>query len=110
MSAALNWMGNRQIFIELPFKSDFLIGAIEEEIIFFGYIQTRLTGIIRQDLLCSFCTALLFLAMHYPIHWGVGGFSLSSLSLYHVICLIILHFVCDFYIRKQIVYGELSYG
>jgi len=71
----------------------FLIGAIEEEIIFRGYIQTRLTGIIRQDLLCSFCTALLFLAMHYPIHWVIGGFFLSSLSLYHVICLIILHFV-----------------
>lgn len=78
----------------------FLIGAIEEEIIFRGYIQTRLTGIIRQDLLCSFCTALLFLAMHYPIHWVIGGFFLSSLSLYHVICLIILHFVCDFVYKK----------
>lgn len=45
----------------------FIIGAIEEEIIFRGYIQTRLTGIIRQDMLCAFYTALLFLAMHYPI-------------------------------------------
>jgi hypothetical protein len=78
----------------------FIIGAIEEEIIFYGYIQTRLTGIIRQDLLCSFCTALFFLAMHYRIHWVVGGFSLSSLSLYHVIYLIILHFVCDFVYKK----------
>ena len=78
----------------------FIIGAIEEEIIFRGYIQTRLTGIIRQDLLCSFCTALLFLAMHYPVHWVAGGFSLSCLSLYHVICLIILHFVCDFVYKK----------
>ncbi len=78
----------------------FVIAAIQEEIIFRGYIQTRLTGIINEPIICSFFTALLFLVMHYPTRWVVGGFSFNSLSLYYVINLIVLHFVCDFVYKK----------
>lgn len=78
----------------------FVIAATQEEIIFRGYIQTRLTGIINEPIICSFCTALLFLVMHYPTRWVVGGFSFNSLSLYYVINLIVLHFVCDFVYKK----------
>ena len=86
----------------------FGVGAIQEEIIFRGYIQTRLTGIIKQPLVCSFCTAFLFLAIHYPTHWVAGGFSLKTLALYYVISLIILHFVCDFvYKRTNCLWGAI---
>lgn len=78
----------------------FVVAAIQEEIIFRGYIQTRLTAIINKPIICSFCTALLFLGIHYPIRWVVAGFSLTSLSLYYVISLIVLHFVCDFVYQK----------
>lgn len=86
----------------------FGIGAVEEEIVFRGYIQTRLTGLIKQPAVCSFCTALLFLAMHYPVHWVAGGFYLKILSLYYVISLMILHFACDFvYKRTNCLWGAM---
>ena len=94
---------NKAVGITYPLLSVwniFIIGAFEEEITFRGYIQTRLTGIIRQPVLCSCCTALLFLAIHYPVRWVVGGFSLNCLSLYYVVSLIILHFACDFVYNK----------
>lgn len=78
----------------------FVVAAVQEETIFRGYIQTRLTGIIKKPVLSSLCTGFLFLLMHYPTRWVVGGFSLSILPLYYVICLIVLHFVCDFVYKK----------
>lgn len=87
----------------------FVIGAIQEEIMFRGYIRTRLTGMIKQPVICSFCVALLFLAMHYPTHWVAAGFSLRILSLYYVVSLIILHFVCDFvYKRTNCLWGAIT--
>ena len=96
-------MGKTSFSINLPALSAlgiFAVGAMQEEIIFRGYIQTRLAGIIRQPVICSLCTAFLFLAMHYPTRWVVDGFSLSTLSLFYVIILIVLHFVCDFAYKK----------
>lgn len=78
----------------------FFIGAFEEEIVFRGYIQSRLTGIIKKPVLCSLCTGFLFLLMHYPAKWMVTGFSLFTLPLYYVVCLVLLHFVCDFVYKK----------
>ena len=76
----------------------FIIGAIQEEIIFRGYIQTRLSGALKNPILCSIFTALLF--MHYPVRWAVGGVSFDTLSAFYVICLLILHFLCDFVYKK----------
>lgn len=78
----------------------FVVAAVQEETIFRGYIQTRLTGIIKKPVQSSLCTGFLFLLMHYPTRWVVGGFPLSILPLYYVICLIVLHFVCDFVYKK----------
>lgn len=87
----------------------FIIGAMQEEIIFRGYIQTRLTGITKQTAISSLCTAFLFLLIHYPIRWVVGGFSLTALSLYYVITLIILHFLCAFvYQRTNCLWGAIA--
>ena len=78
----------------------FIIGAIQEEIIFRGYIQTRLSGALKNPILCSIFTALLFIFMHYPVRWAVGGVSFDALSAFYVICLLILHFLCDFVYKK----------
>lgn len=111
MAAYFRGVENVSVLITYPVLSTFGIfgiGAIQEEIIFRGYIQTRLTGIIKYPIACSFCTALLFLVMHYPTHWAVGGFSLKVLDLYYVISLIILHFVCDFvYKRTNCLWGAI---
>lgn len=103
--------GNTSIRITAPMFSAlglFAIGALQEEIIFRGYIQTRLTGLVKRPLACSFCTAFLFLAMHYPVRWVVGGVSWNALSLSYVIVLIVLHFVCDFvYKRTNCLWGAI---
>ena len=86
----------------------FIIGAVQEEIIFRGYIQTRLTGIIKNTIICSLLTAFLFIFMHYPTHFIAGGFSLKVLSAFYVICLLILHFLCDMvYKRTNCLWGAI---
>lgn len=84
----------------LTVLSIFAIGAIQEEIIFRGYIQTRLSGSIKNLLTASCVTGFLFLFIHYPVHWIAGGFSLSVLSAFYVLILLILHFACDFVYKK----------
>ncbi|MDO4542308.1 MAG: type II CAAX endopeptidase family protein [Bacillota bacterium] len=79
----------------------FVIGAVSEEMVFRGYIQTRLVGLIKNSYLASALNAILFLSIHYPVKWVVSGeFSLWALPLTYVICLVLLHFLCDFVYRK----------
>lgn len=88
-------------FPSLTVLSLFAVGAIQEEIIFRGYIQTGLSAIINSPIIASCCTAFLFLLIHYPAHWIAGGFSLSVLSAFYVLILLILHFICDFVYKKN---------
>lgn len=95
--------GKASVTVVYPVLSTFgifTISAIQEEIVFRGYIQTRLTGIIKSSLVCSVCTAFLFLLIHYPTRWVVSGFSWNVLGLYYVISLLLLHFVCDLVYRR----------
>lgn len=78
----------------------FTIGAVQEEITFRGYIQTRLNGLLKNPAMCSLCTACLFVLMHYPVHWAVSGFSLNVLTGFHVLVLFILHYLCSFVYQK----------
>lgn len=78
----------------------FVLNGISEEIIFRGYIQSRLTGLIRNSLLCSLINGLLFLLIHYPVRWVVSGFSFTVLSGFYIITLMLLHFMCDFVYKK----------
>ncbi|MGG5370976.1 hypothetical protein IGI67_002617 [Enterococcus sp. AZ196] len=73
----------------------FILGAISEEIIFRGYIETRLRTFFSKSLLASVGTAILFIFSHYPFHWAVSGFSLSSLTPFHIYLLAVLHFLCS---------------
>jgi hypothetical protein len=50
-----------------------LILAVWEDIVYVGYIQTRIYGLIKRDFLAIGIVGLLFMAMHYP------GFIISNI-------------------------------
>ena len=87
----------------------FLIGAVEEELVFRGYIQTRLAGAIKNEALCIFITAILFVFIHYPLRWVVANeISLQSLSMFHIVYLIALHLACSLVYKKtNCLYGAI---
>lgn len=97
-------MKGKKVDFQLPtvyMVATFIVSAIPEEIAFRGYIQTRLTGLIKNSVLLSCVNAFLFLSIHYPVKWIVNGyFSFSLLPGFYVICLILLHLLCDLVYRK----------
>lgn len=93
------------IFIVLSFA----FFAIQEEILYRGYIQTRITALISNPALSTAVTAVLFLLIHYPVKWAVSGsFSFTILSPFYVICLLLLHIFCDWVYRTtDCLYGSI---
>lgn len=74
----------------------FIIAAFEEEIVFRGYIQTRLSGLVRSQWVVGVINAILFLSIHYPVRWVVSGvISVWDLPGVYVISLLMLHYLCD---------------
>lgn len=79
----------------------FLFAAFEEEVLFRGYIQTRLVGLIRDQWVVSIINSILFLSIHYPVRWIVSGtISFDALSLVYIFSLLALHFFCDAVFKK----------
>ena len=60
-----DWQMRSPIMI-VWFISYFLIMAIWEDIVFVGYIQTRIYGLIKKDIWAIFTGGLIFAAIHYP--------------------------------------------
>lgn len=79
----------------------FIVAAFEEEIIFRGYIQTRLSGLIKRQWIAGIINALFFLSIHYPVRWVVAGrVSIFDISIVHIISLLALHYFCDGVYKK----------
>lgn len=79
----------------------FIFAAFEEEIIFRGYIQTRLSGLIKKQWITGIINALFFMSIHYPVRWVVTGrISIFDLSVVYVISLLALHYFCDGVYKK----------
>ena len=79
----------------------FAVGAIDEEIIFRGYIQTRIFGIVRNRLLGTIFNSILFLLIHYPVKWiAYGNISLTVIPAFYATFLLLLHFGCDYVYKK----------
>lgn len=79
----------------------FIIAPFQEEIIFRGYIQTRLFGLIKRQWMVGIVNAIFFWFIHYPVRWvATGSYSLGMLSVSHVIWLIVLHYLCDAVYKK----------
>lgn len=85
----------------------FIFSAIEEEFLFRGYIQTRLSGLINNQLLAGCINSVFFLSIHYPVRWVVSGtVSFDVLPAVYVVSLICLHFFCDVvYKRTNCLWG-----
>ena len=62
------------ILLNLPFY--LVVIALSEEVIFRGYIQSRLFGLIRNNAAATCVAALLFVGMHIPYHVGASGAAL----------------------------------
>lgn len=97
-------MQGGKITFSLPIMTTWMIFAIcalEEEFIFRGYIQTRLSGLVEKQWLVGIINAIMFLSIHYPVRWVISGtFSIFSLSWVYVISLLALHFLCDAVYKK----------
>lgn len=87
----------------------FLFVAFEEEVLFRGYIQTRLSGLINSQWIVSIINSVLFLSIHYPVKWVVSGtVSLDVLSAVYIVSLLALHFFCDaVYKRTNCLWGAV---
>jgi membrane protease YdiL (CAAX protease family) len=92
----------------------FVVIALSEEIVFRGYIQTRIYGLIKHDILAIFITAFLFYAMHLPFQMVAYG---MQINIVNMVTMIALHFVMNFLYRKYnslaaptIFHGLLDWG
>ena len=87
----------------------FLFAAFEEEVLFRGYIQTRLSGLISSQWIVGIINSVLFLSIHYPVRWVVSGaVSFDVLSAVYIISLLALHFFCDaVYKRTNCLWGAV---
>lgn len=86
-----------------------LIVTAEEEIVFRGYIQTRLYGLIRPRFQGAAADAVLFVLIHYPVKWvRLRALSLAVISPLYAVELILLHFACDYvYQKTNSLYGSM---
>ena len=87
----------------------FLFAAFEEEILFRGYIQTRLAGLINSQWIVGIINSILFLSIHYPVRWVVSRtVSVDVLSTVYIASLLALHFFCDaVYKRTNCLWGAV---
>lgn len=87
----------------------FLFAAFEEEVLFRGYIQTRLSGLINSQWIVGIINSVLFLSIHYPVKWVVSGaVSFDVLSVVYIVSLFALHFFCDaVYKRTNCLWGAV---
>ncbi len=55
-----------------------IVIALSEEIVFRGYIQTRLFGLIRNNAAATIAAGVLFTLMHIPYQMGAAGLDLAA--------------------------------
>jgi membrane protease YdiL (CAAX protease family) len=92
----------------------FIIISLSEEVVFRGYIQTRMYSLIKHDLLAVLVTGFLFYTMHIPFQMLVNGMHLDLMDLYVKIA---MHFLMNYLYRKYnslagatVFHGLLDWG
>lgn len=81
----------------------FVVIALVEEVVFRGFIQTRLYGIVKNDAAAVVLGALMFSAMHIPYQMAAANTNLTDFILGNGIWLTLLtgwHVVFNFLYRK----------
>ena len=86
----------------------FLFISASEEIVFRGYIGTRLNGLIKNKYIVLFITGILFVVMHFPYRMIVANMSLSDFNIEWLFNLLIFHFVMSFiYMKTNSIIGAI---
>ena len=89
----------------------YLSVAVCEEIVFRGYIGTRIYGLIKKRWLAVTIVGLLFIIMHFPYRMIAYGMTLSDLAIKKfswLIDLFITHLVLNFiYLKTNSLYGAI---
>ena len=86
----------------------FLLVAICEEIVFRGYIGTRLNGLIKNKYIVIIVTGILFVVMHFPYRMIAANMSLSDFDIGWIINLFVFHLVMSFiYMKTNSIYGSI---
>ena len=86
----------------------FLFVAASEEIVFRGYIGTRLNGLIKNKYVTLFLTGILFVFMHFPYRMIVANMSLVDFDIGWLINLFIFHLMMSFiYMKTNSIFGSI---
>ncbi|HWQ58843.1 MAG TPA: type II CAAX endopeptidase family protein [Clostridia bacterium] len=92
----------------------FVVIGLSEEIIFRGYIQTRINGLIKDDFLAMLIVGVLFYFMHLPYQMPVNGMQFNVLQL---AVFVVLHMIHNILYRKfnslagpTLLHGLLDWG
>lgn len=95
----------------IKFVVYYLTVALCEEIVFRGYIGTRLYGFIKNQYLVILTSGILFIIMHFPYRMIVYGMTISDLTIFNmgwIIDLFITHIVLTFiYLKTNSLYGSI---
>jgi membrane protease YdiL (CAAX protease family) len=86
----------------------FLLVSVCEELVFRGYIGTRLNGLIKNKYIALFITGILFVVMHFPYRMIAANMSLSDFDIGWLINLFIFHLIMSFiYMKSNSIYGSI---
>lgn len=89
----------------------YLLVSVCEEVVFRGYIGTRIYGLIKKRWLAVFVVGILFIIMHFPYRMIAYGMSLRDLTINNFSCmadLFITHTVFTFiYSKTNSLYGAI---
>lgn len=88
----------------------YLLISVSEEIVFRGYIGTRMNGIIKKKWISVLFVALLFITMHFPYRMIAYGMTINELitNFSWIIDLFITHIIFNFiYMKTNSLYGSI---
>lgn len=84
--------------------------AVCEELVFRGYIGTRIYGLVKYKSIAVILTGLLFVLMHYPYRMAAYGMTLSGFlgNIDWIIDLFVTHIVFSLiYMKTNSLYGAM---
>ena len=86
----------------------FLLVSVCEELVFRGYIGTRLNGLIKNKYIVIIVTGILFVVMHFPYRVIATNMSLTDFDIGWLINLFIFHLIMNFiYMKTNSIYGSI---
>lgn len=89
----------------------YLSVAVCEEIVFRGYIGTRLYGLVKNKYFAVIMAGILFIIMHFPYRMTAYGLTISDLTVHNtgwLIDLFVTHVILSFiYMKTNSLHGSI---